>query len=552
MVFGKKRIHEVPSSDSDSDQNSASDEEIPQSLPQPKVKNSSTQSHSTNETTKPLLAQEVIYTGVTGKNPGEQKIGNANTVEIHSKVLTLGFTIISLVLHKGKVVAFKDVQLNDIETYKRIRKKVQEAEESGVTPSLKCSTLKKKEKGVCSKSLEEAFQLLERDVVDMKVMKGLCANGIPFNVMRNPQFVEMVMAINNGPKCYKHPSSEKARTVLLDECKRHVDKDLAPIKDTWFHQGVSIVSDGWSNVKHMPLINVLAVNSRAAMFLYADDFSGVEKTGVAIAEYLIKAIEEIRPSNVLQVVTDNVANCKAAGKEIQKVYKHIFCSPCVVHTLNLIFKDFVESFEWLRNTYKQGKTIVKYIINHSQVLAMYRANSKLELLKVAKTRFASHYLLLKRLLMCREALATTVVLNSWKEWINQGDENTRKIGALVAETIGPKMGEFYEKMDSMLGEIQEIIKTNKYANCYSEMETIITARWTKMNYTIHFLGFALTPRFYDTHYLSTPAPGGIARKALNQDKEVVTAVMQAFEKISENVEEQKLLRDHFATFHTQK
>ncbi|XP_004513749.2 uncharacterized protein [Cicer arietinum] len=374
---------------------------------------------------------------------------------------------------------------------------------------------------------------------------------------------------------------QKERTVLLDECKRHVDKDLAPIKDTWFHQGVSIVLDGWRNVKDMSLINVLVVNSRDAMFLYADDFSGVEKTRVAIAEYLIKAIEEIGPSNVLQVVTDNVANCKAAGKEIQKVYKHIFWSPCVVHTLNLIFKDFAELFEWLRNTYKQGKTIVKYIINHSQVLAMYRANSKLELLKVAKTRFASHYILLKRLLMCREALATTVVLNSWKEWIKQGDENTRKIGALVAETIGsdffweevehvvkitkpiyllikfadgegPKMGEFYEKIDSMLGEIQEIMKTNKYANCYSEMETIVTARWTKMNYTIHCLGFVLNPRFYDTHYLSTPAPGGIARKDPNQDKEVVTVVMQAFEKIFENAEEQKLLRDQFAIFHKKK
>ncbi|XP_004499925.1 uncharacterized protein [Cicer arietinum] len=434
MVFGKKRIYEILSSDSDSDQNSTSDEEIPQSLPQPQVKNSSTKSHSTNETTKPPLAQEVIY---TGKNCGIQRCATL---------------------------------LNDRETYEIIRKKVQEVEESGATPSLKCSTLRKKEKGVCSKSLEEAFQLLGRDDVDMNVMKGLCANGIPFNVLKNPQFVEIVMAINNGPKGYKPPSFDKARTVLLDECKRHVDKDLAPIKDTWFHQGVSIVSDGWSNVKHMPLINLLTVNSRATMFLYADDFFGVEKTGVAIAEYLIKAIEEIEQYNVLQVVTDNAANCKAAGKEIQKV------------------------------------------------LAMYRANSKLELLKVAKTRFASHYILLKRLLVCREALATTIVLNSWKEWIKQGDENTRKIGALVAETIGSdffweevehvvkitkpiyhlinfadgegqKMGEFYEKMDSMLGEIQEIMKTNKYANCYSEMETIVIARWTKMNYTIHCLGF---------------------------------------------------------------
>ncbi|KAK7245525.1 hypothetical protein RIF29_40371 [Crotalaria pallida] len=84
------------------------------------------------------------------------------------------------------------------------------------------------------------------------------------------------------------------------------------------------------------------------------------------------------------------------------------------------------------------------------------------------------------------------------------------------------------------------------------MEKIITERWTKMNYTIHCLGFALTPRFYDHDYLETPAPGGVARKAPNQDKEVVTAVLEAFEKIAENEKERKLLREQFATFHTKK
>ncbi|KAF0897173.1 hypothetical protein E2562_034224 [Oryza meyeriana var. granulata] len=49
-----------------------------------------------------------------------------------------------------------------------------------------------------------------------------------------------------------------------------------------------------------------------------EDYSGIEKTGEAIAEFLLNAIEEIGPANVLQVVTDNASNCKAAGKEIQK------------------------------------------------------------------------------------------------------------------------------------------------------------------------------------------------------------------------------------------
>lgn len=183
---------------------------------------------------------------------------------------------------------------------------------------------------------------------------------------------------------------------------------------------VSIVSDGWSNVKHEPLINIIAANSKGAMFLYAHDFSGIPKTGEVIADFLLAAIEEVGSSNVLQIVTDNAANCEcSAGRAIEQVHKHIFWPPCVVHTLNLIFKDLAKEFEWFEDIYNIGKAIVKFFLNHSHALAMFRTQSKLELLKVAKTRFASHYILLKRLIECKEALASTVILQKWKEWVKR-------------------------------------------------------------------------------------------------------------------------------------
>jgi hypothetical protein len=76
--------------------------------------------------------------------------------------------------------------------------------------------------------------MMERDAVDMAIMWCMCANGIPFNVLRSPQWSEMVAAINRAPKGYKSPSSEKARTTLLDACKRNVEQDLAPIRNTWY------------------------------------------------------------------------------------------------------------------------------------------------------------------------------------------------------------------------------------------------------------------------------------------------------------------------------
>jgi len=291
--------------------------------------------------------------------------------------------------------------------------------------------------------------------------------------------------------------------------------------------------------------------------MYAEDFSGVEKTGQVIAELLLKAIDEVGPSNVLQVITDNASNYKAVGKEIEKVHRHIFWSPCVVHSLSLILKTFAKEMPWLESVYNRGKTIVKFFLGHGQTIAMFRANSRLDLLKVAETRFASHYVMLKRLLDCREALATTIVLNCWKDWIKHVDVHTRKLGEEVVKTIncddfwegvenalnimkpiyylikfadgeGPKMGEIYERMDNMMGQVKDIMATNKFKHHYPRMEQIILDRWEKMSIPLHCLAFALSPRFYDSYFLKPPAPGGEVRRTPNLDRQVKEGVMIAF------------------------
>lgn len=93
------------------------------------------------------------------------------------------------------------------------------------------------------KSIKDAFKVVDIDMVDIAIMKELCANGISFNVLRNHEFCEIIRVINEGYKGYKPPSYEKARTTLLDEYKRSVEKSLAPVKDTWYTHGMSIISD---------------------------------------------------------------------------------------------------------------------------------------------------------------------------------------------------------------------------------------------------------------------------------------------------------------------
>lgn len=81
-------------------------------------------------------------------------------------------------------------------------------------------------------------------------------------------------------------------------------------------------------------------------------------------------------------------------------------------------------------------------------------------------------------------------------------------------------------MDNMLREIKDEMKDNQFSSYYATVESIILARWKNITILLHCLGFALTPRCYDKHYLEKLAPGGIPRKASNLDKEVVKGVMQ--------------------------
>ncbi|GAB2223313.1 hypothetical protein Droror1_Dr00017453 [Drosera rotundifolia] len=178
----------------------------------------------------------------------------------------------------------------------------------------------------------------------------------------------------------------------------------------------------------------------------------------------------------------------------------------------------------------------------------------------------------RRFLICKDDLATTIGFDKCKEWLKRSDEKTKLMGALVTEIIldsedwddvwcitkiteplyklirladgeGPKMGQIYEKMDNMLGEIKEVMCDNKFEDDWGKMEGIILARWEKMNIPIHALVFALTPHYYDPQYHAMLALGGLPRKLPNQGIEVVKGVMAVFGKIFEVVQEARVYRE---------
>ena len=83
----------------------------------------------------------------------------------------------------------------------------------------------------------------------------------------------MVQAINGSPKGYRIPRyNDKARTVGLDKERAKGYSALGKFTNDWSNYGVSIVFDGWTNVKGNPLINTLGVSASGADFLSSHDY----------------------------------------------------------------------------------------------------------------------------------------------------------------------------------------------------------------------------------------------------------------------------------------
>jgi hypothetical protein len=165
------------------------------------------------------------------------------------------------------------------------------------------------------------------------------------------------------------------------------------------------------------LINVLGVSAVGTMFLAAHDFSSIIASSQNIVEILLKTINDVGPSNVIQVIADNATNCKGAGKIIERARPHIFWFGCLVHILDLLLHDIVKHKEcgWINDLYKRGKNLIKFVTCHARVNSFYGTYSRLQLLKIAKTRFAGYYITLRHLFKVRQALGAMVMSDAWDE-----------------------------------------------------------------------------------------------------------------------------------------
>ncbi|XP_028118806.1 uncharacterized protein LOC114316345 [Camellia sinensis] len=350
----------------------------------------------------------------------------------------------------------------------------------------------------------------------VRIARWIYDTGIPFNVVNNESFAPMIEVIGQFGPGLKPPSYHMIQIPYLKKEVNHVHKLMKEHKEDWAKYGCSRMCDGWTDRKHRTLINFLVNCPRGTMFLESIDASSYSKDANKISNLLDKFVDKFGETNVVQIVTDSAAANVLAGKFLEAKRPHLYWTPCAAHCLDLMLED-IFKLPNFKKTFERAIGVHGYICNRPSLLNMMRSFTQLkELVKPAKTRFATAFLTLQRLYQQRNNLGKMFTSEEWTKSKLAKEPQGKKTAQImlmpsfwnhvhlafqfscplvhvlrmVDGEDKPPMGYIYEAMDRAKEAIANAFdgKEEKYIEIFE----IIDQRWDiQLHRPLHAAGFYL-------------------------------------------------------------
>ncbi|XP_057418316.1 uncharacterized protein LOC130712501 [Lotus japonicus] len=183
------------------------------------------------------------------------------------------------------------------------------------------------------------------------------------------------------------------------------------------------MTDGWTDRRRRSILIFLVNSPKGTIFLKSIDASSICKTTNKKFQMVNDVVEEVGEENVIQIVTGNVANYKAAGDLLLQKRKRVYWTPCAAHCIDLMLEDFEKKIPLHKETIARGKKITNFIYaSVGLIILLHHFTKGGDLIRLGATRFATSYLTLGRLQENKSALWK--MFNS-EEWIGSWFAKTK-------------------------------------------------------------------------------------------------------------------------------
>ncbi|GBG77890.1 hypothetical protein CBR_g25822 [Chara braunii] len=210
--------------------------------------------------------------------------------------------------------------------------------------------------------------------------------------------------------------------------------------------GATILTDGRKSITSDQIVNFLTAGPTGAyLFRTVQRDGAVQETAEAVVEQWKDVFDKFGVEKVNAICTYSASAYVAASKllaEEEVKYNRITWLPCAVHVCNLLLSDIAKdgrdgSLGKREDTIIRARAVVRFIREHRAALSLYRRFSAAhpssasaaaggsssapsasqrrgrELVHLLQTRFATHYLILERLLNRRRALEALMMSDDW-------------------------------------------------------------------------------------------------------------------------------------------
>ncbi|XP_043723450.1 uncharacterized protein LOC122670575 [Telopea speciosissima] len=255
--------------------------------------------------------------------------------------------------------------------------------------------------------------------------------GIPFNAAKARSFEEMVEAIGQFGPGLEPPSYYELSVPFLNDEKDGTKEVKKKYEEYWKTYGCTVMCDGWTDERGRHLINFLVNCPKGTYFMGSIDASNQVQDANMLFQLLDSKIEEIGADNVVQIVTDNVANYVTAGKLLLQKRSRLYWTPCAARCLDHMLED-IGNLRAFRAVKVKARRITSFIYRHPRLLEAIKTRTNGDdLVRVGVTRFATSFLTLQSLLKYNSALMRLFVCDDW----NKSKLSKTEIGKKVEDTV---------------------------------------------------------------------------------------------------------------------
>ncbi|XP_038982755.1 uncharacterized protein LOC120110891 isoform X1 [Phoenix dactylifera] len=179
----------------------------------------------------------------------------------------------------------------------------------------------------------------------------------------------------------------------------------------WPIYGLTIMCDGWTGPTRRS-INFLTYCDAKTFFHKSVDASAYVHNIAYMLKLMEDVIDLVGEENVVQVVTDDGPQYKAAGQVLMERRPHIFRTPCAAHCIDLMLMD-IGKIRRVQQTVETAQYITRYIYNHNWVLSLMRKSAGGEILRPGVIRFATNFIALDSIPEKRGALCQIFASPEW-------------------------------------------------------------------------------------------------------------------------------------------